>query len=34
MSEVVDRVTPSGEVPEASSLLASVDAMAKRLGVP
>ena len=34
MPEVVDRVTPSGEVPDASSLLASVDAMAKRLGVP
>ena len=33
MPEVVDRVTPDGELPEAASLLASVDAMAKRLGV-
>ena len=32
MPEVVDRVTPQGEMPPAASLLASVDALAKRLG--
>ena len=32
MPEVVDRVTPDGQVPAADSLLASVDALAKRLG--
>jgi uncharacterized protein YidB (DUF937 family) len=33
MPEVVDRVMPGGEVPPANDLLASVDALAKRLGV-
>jgi uncharacterized protein YidB (DUF937 family) len=32
MPEVVDRVTPDGELPDASSLLASVEALTKRLG--
>jgi len=32
MPEVVDRVTPGGQVPSADSLLASVDAIARRLG--
>ena len=32
MPEVVDRVTPGGQVPTADSLLASVDALAQRLG--
>ena len=32
MPEVVDRVTPGGQVPTADSLLASVDALALRLG--
>ena len=32
MPEVVDRVTPGGQVPTADSLLASVDAIARRLG--
>ena len=32
MPEVVDRVTPGGQVPTADSLLASVDALARRLG--
>jgi uncharacterized protein YidB (DUF937 family) len=32
MPEVVDRVTPGGEVPDASVLLASVESLAKRLG--
>ena len=33
MPEVVDRVTPRGEVPPDDDLLASVDALAKRLGI-
>ena len=33
MPEVVDRVTPDGELPDSASLLASVDSLAKRLGV-
>jgi len=33
MPEVVDRVTPGGEVPHDDDLLASVDALAKRLGI-
>ena len=32
MPEVVDRVTPEGRVPAADSLLASVDALARRIG--
>jgi uncharacterized protein YidB (DUF937 family) len=32
MPEVVDRVTPGGQVPTTDSLLASVDALARRLG--
>jgi uncharacterized protein YidB (DUF937 family) len=32
MPEVIDRVTPGGEVPPANSLLASVDAFARQLG--
>jgi uncharacterized protein YidB (DUF937 family) len=32
MPEVVDRVTPDGQVPTADSLVASVDALARRLG--
>lgn len=32
MPEVVDRVTPNGQVPAADSLLQSVDALARRLG--
>ena len=32
MPEVVDRVTPSGELPDAASLLASVESLANRLG--
>jgi uncharacterized protein YidB (DUF937 family) len=32
MPEVVDRMTPDGQVPDASSLLASVDSFIKRLG--
>jgi uncharacterized protein YidB (DUF937 family) len=32
MPEVVDRVTPGGQVPTADSLVASVDALARRLG--
>jgi uncharacterized protein YidB (DUF937 family) len=32
MPEVVDRVTPQGQVPDGSELLASVDALARRLG--
>ena len=32
MPEVVDRVTPGGQVPTADSLLASVDALSRRLG--
>ena len=32
LPEVVDRVTPKGEVPELGELSASVDAMARRLG--
>jgi len=33
MPEVVDRVTPNGALPSGDDLLASVDALAKRLGV-
>jgi uncharacterized protein YidB (DUF937 family) len=33
MPEVVNHVTPTGDVPPANDLLASVDALAKRLGV-
>jgi uncharacterized protein YidB (DUF937 family) len=33
MPEVVDRVTPRGEVPAGDDLLASVDDLAKRLGI-
>lgn len=32
MPELVDRMTPAGEVPDPDSLLASVDALAARLG--
>jgi uncharacterized protein YidB (DUF937 family) len=32
MPEIIDRVTPGGDVPPATSLLASVDALARRLG--
>jgi uncharacterized protein YidB (DUF937 family) len=32
MPEVIDRVTPEGQVPDASSLLASVDSFITRLG--
>src|SRR5262249_61015306 len=32
MPEVIDRVTPGGDVPPANSLLASVDALARQLG--
>jgi uncharacterized protein YidB (DUF937 family) len=33
MPEVIDHVTPNGQVPSGDDLLASVDALAKRLGV-
>jgi uncharacterized protein YidB (DUF937 family) len=33
MPEVVNHVTPQGEMPNGDDLLASVDALAKRLGV-
>jgi len=33
MPEVVDRMTPGGQVPDTASLLASVDSFAKRLGI-
>ena len=33
MPELVDRMTPAGDVPDPDSLLASVDALAARLGV-
>jgi uncharacterized protein YidB (DUF937 family) len=33
MPEVIDHVTPKGQVPDASSLLASVDSLARRFGV-
>jgi uncharacterized protein YidB (DUF937 family) len=32
MPEVVDRLTPDGQVPDDTSLTASVDALVKRLG--
>jgi uncharacterized protein YidB (DUF937 family) len=33
MPEMIDHVTPNGQVPDASSLLASVDSVARRFGV-
>jgi uncharacterized protein YidB (DUF937 family) len=33
MPEVVDRMTPKGEVPDTDSLVASVDALTRRLGL-
>jgi len=33
LPEVVDRVTPEGQVPQADALTASVDALARRLGL-
>ena len=33
LPEVVDRVTPEGQVPEADTLLASVQALGRRYGV-
>ena len=33
MPEVVDHVTPDGQVPDGTALLASVESLAKRLGV-
>jgi uncharacterized protein YidB (DUF937 family) len=33
MPEVVDRMTPDGQVPDSTELLASVESLAKRLGV-
>jgi uncharacterized protein YidB (DUF937 family) len=33
MPEVVDRMTPDGRLPDDNALLASVESLAKRLGV-